>query len=124
MEEKRVYRLPPCPAYDIVATQTWLEQLARQGLQLERFTADVGVFARAEAAQTRYRLDAYTPSENPLDETGPTKQAVALAEEFGWEYVCRWKEFDIYRTADPLAPAEKPGRLQSMGSQSQTRLSN
>ena len=104
MEEKRVYRLPPCPAYDIVATQTWLEQLARQGLQLKRFTADVGVFARAEAAQTRYRLDAYTPSENPLDETGPTKQAVALAEEFGWDYVCRRGAFAIYRADDPAIP--------------------
>ena len=104
MEETRVYRLPPCPAYDIVATQTWLEQLARQGLQLERFTAGVGVFTRVEAAHIRYRLDAYTPSENPLDETGPTKQAVALAEEFGWDYVCRRGQFAIYRTEDPAAP--------------------
>lgn len=104
MEEKRVYRLPPCPAYDIVTTQFWLEQMARQGLQLERFTAGVGIFRRGEPAQTRYRADAYTPSESPLDETGPTNQAVALAEEFGWDYVCLWGQFAIYRTDDPAAP--------------------
>ena len=67
MEAKRVYRLPPCPAYDIAATQTWLEQLSREGLQLERFTAGIGVFIWRETAHTRYRLDAHTPSENPLD---------------------------------------------------------
>ena len=104
MEAKRVYRLPPCPAYDIAATQTWLEQLSREGLQLERFTAGVGVFNRRDSAQTRYRLDAYTPSENPLDETGPAKQAVAMAQEFGWDYVCLRGAFAIYRTDDAAAP--------------------
>ena len=62
-------------------------------------------FVEKEPASAKYRLEAVTKTASLFDDnTGPDDEAVQLAEEAGWEYVCRFREFDIYRTYDPLAP--------------------
>ena len=108
MEPKYRHRLPPCPFYDMACVEAWLEDMAQQGLHLDGpsgFFAGLGTFTEGEPAPVRYRLEAVTKLPTIWDDReGPTDAALDLAEEFGWEYVCRWKEFDIYRTADPLAP--------------------
>ena len=58
MTKRTVYRIPPCPIWDLEATESWLGDLAKQGLHLKRmhsllnFAAfqagnlDLGVLAR------------------------------------------------------------------------------
>lgn len=108
MEPTYRHRLPPCPFYDMAGVECWLEEMAQKGLHLDGpsgFFAGLGTFTEGEPTAVRYRLEAVTKLPTIWDDReSPTDAALDLAEEFGWEYVCRWKEFDIYRTADPLAP--------------------
>jgi len=36
MTKRTVYRIPPCPIWDLEATESWLGDLAEQGLHLKR----------------------------------------------------------------------------------------
>ena len=56
----RLYRLPPCPPYDVEATESWLEDMAAQGWMLEKNNIFLGVaaFEKAEPppSATGWRL--------------------------------------------------------------------
>lgn len=108
MEPKYRHRYPPCPAYDVGCMEAWLEQMAREGLHLDGasgFFAGMATFAQGQPAAVKYRLEAVTKSATLFDDAdAPADEAVEMAEEMGWEYVCRLRNFDIYRTDDPLAP--------------------
>ena len=108
MEPTYRHRLPPCPNYDLPCIQAWLEHMARQGLHLDGasgFFAGLATFTEGQPAQVKYRLEAVTKTGGLFDDhSEPTDEAIQLAEEMGWEYVCRWQNFDIYRSDDPFAP--------------------
>ena len=108
MEPKYRHRYPPCPAYDVGCMEAWLEQMAREGLHLDGasgFFAGTATFTQGQPAAVKYRLEAVTKSATLFDDAdAPADEAVGMAEEMGWEYVCRLRNFDIYRTDDPLAP--------------------
>ena len=59
-QSTRVWRFPPCPAYDVEATESWLQSMAAQGLHLSEdgFFAGFACFDRGKPKQTRYRLEA------------------------------------------------------------------
>jgi len=106
-EPKYVYRCVPCPVYRIEAFQCWLEDLAREGLILEKDSILFGVatFTRQTPRHLRYRLE--TTPEVPSflnDYDTPDHRVVEMNEEFGWIYVTRYGQFYIYRCADPNAP--------------------
>ena len=88
-EVKYAWRFPPCPGYDVEATESWLQEMAAQGLILstEGFCAGLGCFERGEPRRLRYRLEA--APKKPLDEDGPDEEARSLSEAYGWQYVAR-----------------------------------
>lgn len=108
MEPNYRHRFPPCPDYDLPCLQFWLEQMAREGLHLDGasgFFAGLATFIEGTPSPVKYRLEAVIKTGSIFDDhSAPTDEAIELAEAAGWEYVCRLKNFDIYRTADPLAP--------------------
>ena len=108
MEPKYRHRLPPCPSYDVACIQAWLEHQAEQGLHLDGasgFFAGLATFIQGQPAHTKYRLEAVPKAKGFFDDnSAPTDEAVEMADEMGWVYVCRWQNFDIYRADDPYAP--------------------
>ena len=98
----RLYRLPPCPPYDVEATESWLEDMAAQGWMLEKDNIFLGVaaFEKAEPAPVRYRLEASTRRVGDFDDNGgaPDPEAEEMNADFGWEYVARRGQFHIYRS--------------------------
>jgi len=104
---KTVYRLPPCPAYDLRTLEDWLTDLAKEGLFLKKegFFAGVAAFEKATPRPVRYRLEASPKSTSMWSDNWgePSPEAIALSEEFGWEYMDKFGEFHIYRTFDPHA---------------------
>ena len=109
MEKQKVtkaWRLPPCPDYDIEGTESWLENMALEGLFLAEngFFGGIARFARQTPRPVRYRLAA-TPEAPSLlnDYDDPPEEQVELSAELGWDYVCRRGSFYIFRTADPDA---------------------
>ncbi len=105
---KRAYRRPPCPAYDVEALESWLTDLAAEGLFLSEggFFCGFGFFDRAAPRQVRYRLEAAPKPYGLLsdDDGSPEEADAALADAFGWQYVARLGDFYVYRTETPDAP--------------------
>ena len=100
------YRLPPCPAYDIEGTESWLSDLAEEGLFLEKdgFLFGFASFRRGEGKQRRYRLEA-APQPTGLfsDQDRPDEEAEELSRLAGWEYIANRGDFYIFATDDPQA---------------------
>jgi len=106
-KNRSVYRLPPCPAYDQEALESWLTDLAAEGLYLKKegFFAGVASFERDIPRPVRYRLEAAPGSTSMWAHNWgePSPEAIAISEAYGWEYVDKYGEFHIYRTFDPAA---------------------
>lgn len=99
MNKKHIYRLAPCPAYDVEKIESWLQGMAKEGWILEKEGAIFGLlsFQKAAPQNLRYRL------EPKKDGTGfgdvPELEIQALCEEYGWEYADSYGNFFIYRSA-------------------------
>ena len=105
-ERQTVRRLVPCPPYDVEACESWLGDMAEQGLMLERWGGFEARFRRETPRPVRYRLTAARLKGNVLFIPPGTPDAgeEALYEEAGWHFVCRQNEFYIYACDDPAAP--------------------
>ena len=106
-ERPTVRRLAPCPPYDVEACESWLQDMAEQGLMLERWTVIFEArFRRETPRPVRYRLTAARLKGNVLfiPPGRPDAGEEALYEEAGWHFVCRQNEFYIYACDDPAAP--------------------
>ena len=105
-ERQTVRRLVPCPPYDVEACESWLGDMAEQGLMLERWGGFEAHFRRETPRPVRYRLTAARLKGNVLFIPPGTPDAgeEALYEEAGWHFVCRQNEFYIYACDAPAAP--------------------
>lgn len=105
-ERQTVRRLVPCPPYDVEACESWLGDMAEQGLMLERWGGFEARFRRETPRPVRYRLTAARLKGNVLfiPPGRPDAGEEALYEEAGWHFVCRQDEFYIYACDDPAAP--------------------
>jgi len=103
-EPKYANRFPPCPLYDVEGLESWLEDLAGQGLMLTRSGLFCGFaeFEKTEPTSRRYRLQPL-PRKKFLEDLGPASAAVELAEAYGWTYLCTMGDFAVYTTEDPEA---------------------
>jgi len=104
---QHIYRIPPCPAYDISGMENWLSDLAEEGLLLmqDGFFAGVATFEYSEPRQVKYRLEAAQKEIGMWsDDCGePDPEQVELGKKYSWEYVAKRKDFYIYRSFDPSA---------------------
>lgn len=100
----RIYRLPPCPAWQTDTMERWLEDMAAEGLILSRdgFMLGVGIFDQGDPIRMRFRLE---PAELPvgmLADGEPEK--VAFHTDLAWNYHDTRGQYHIYSTADPELP--------------------
>ena len=105
---KRVHRLCPCDPCDVEGIQSWLEDLAAQGLFLIKDGVFCGVFTfERRAPQTvAYRLDVAQKQKPRFPESGDelTEEEVELYRAMGWEHLLRYGDFRIYRSAADDVP--------------------
>lgn len=102
----RIHRICPCPSYDIDAIQTWLEDMAADGWQITKFHPFLRrvEFVRVTPRRALYRLepDIHAAWYEEASEK-PQREVLELHGQFGWEFVCRFERFHIYRATDPDA---------------------
>ena len=106
-EKTMLYRIPPCPAYDIPGMEAWLQDMAEKGWKLcyDGFFWGVASFEKAPPEKLRFRLEATATNGGLLsEEYAPADGAFQLAREMGWDYRGRRGQFHIYSAADPQAP--------------------
>ena len=53
---RKAYLLPPCPNYDVEALESWLTELASEGLFLRDIKVGFFVFEKTAPQAVRYRL--------------------------------------------------------------------
>lgn len=103
-EPKLVYKLMPCPPYDVSGMECWLSEMADHGLMLQKdgFFCGIVTFEKTMPQKVKYRLQAAGKSTSMwADNNGdPDAEEIELSKEFGWEYVAKRGEFHIYRTND------------------------
>lgn len=124
-EPKYAYRFCPCHSYDIEGIQTWLEDLAAEGLILTKESAFVGflTFARTAPRRFRYRLEAIRKNNGLFGRSNSVSEFHEIAAQFGWEFVCEYGTFQIFRTDDPQArelntdPTIQAATLKQLGNQ-------
>ena len=91
----------PCSLYDIQGLQSWLDEMALNGLffhHLSHFN-DQAYFETGEPRPVRYRLD---PADKDSRKGKEREEAYA---QMGWSYVSRiGKRFYIFSSDDPEAP--------------------
>lgn len=106
-EPKYRYRIPPCPAYDIPAMESWLEDMAARGLHLSKdgFFGIFTTFEEGPPKKERFRLEP-TDRKGGLfsEEYDPEDEAVQMLHQMGWTYRARRRQFFIFSTDDPNAP--------------------
>ena len=106
-EPKYRYRIPPCPAWDIPAMESWLEEMAAKGLHLAQdgFWGIFTTFEEGAPKHVRFRLEP-TVRKGGLfsEEYDPEDEAVQMLRQMGWKYRARRGQFHIYSSDNPQAP--------------------
>ncbi len=101
-KNRLVYRMQPCPAYDVEGMESWLGEMAGKGLFLVKdgFFAGIAGFEQGEPREARYRLQAAHKSTSMWAENSgePDSEEVELGEKYGWSYIAKRGGFYIYRT--------------------------
>lgn len=104
---QHVYRIPPCPSYDIAGMEKWLADLAEKGLFLTKdgFFAGIATFEYGEPKKAKYRLEASQKSTSMWSDNNgePDPEQIEISLRYSWEYVAKCKDFFIYRSLDPSA---------------------
>lgn len=110
-EKTAIRRIPPCPAHDIEAMESWLMDMARAGWMLEKdgYSCGMANFQKAEPQETLYRLVGFwkPPTtgqllgvsgsvQYPSDQ--PEEEALELNWLYGWAYVAKRGKYFIYRS--------------------------
>lgn len=106
LSKETVYRLVPCPCYEVEACESWLADMAARGLFVEKLGRTLARFQRGLPQTVRYRLTAARLKGSWLDSvpTEPRAEEQTLYAECGWEFICSQQEFFLYACRDPAAP--------------------
>lgn len=106
-KRKRIYKMPPCPAYDIAGMEAWLTDMAAKGYVLKRFfTSLIAVFEVREPQNLRYGIATVSSSAflaPDLDKSLDNLKEYCTA--YGWEYIDHQGIFCIFVTEDENAIA-------------------
>ena len=100
---RTIRRIAPCPGYDVERIESWLQDMAAKGWQLQKEGCIFGLFAfeKSRPHLTRYRLEPRKAGSGFGDV--PDQEIQDLCREYGWEYTDTYGEFDIYRSQDSAA---------------------
>ena len=114
MANTRIHRFPPCPAYDIEGTESWLQDMAARGWMLYQWHPNLGFAAfEKEAPRTiRFRLE---PVQGDARLQQPDAETATMFWEYGWKFLCRWDLFFLfYSEADEPRELHTDPEVQAM----------
>ena len=96
----------PCPLSDIEGLESWLGDMAAQGLVPVTIGQNFARFRCSQPKAVRYRLNAKPMPETFLESAPgtPDGEERALAQECGWYYVTAVGDFFLYACEDSDAP--------------------
>ena len=122
MSDKNIryaYHTCPCFAFDVEGIQTWLEDMAAQGLVLEADGTFLGIFTfqKTTPRKCRYRLTPIKDKKGFFSDSsaGPSEEEQEFSKKCGWEYLVRYASFYIYRaTGEDVRPLHTDSTVLAM----------
>ncbi len=113
------YRVCPCFSYDVEGIQTWLEDMAAQGLVLEADGIFLGIFTfqKTTPQKHQYRLAPIQEKKGFFSDStdGPDEEEQEFSKKCGWEYLVRYQKFYIYRaTGEDVRPLHTDPAVHAM----------
>ena len=101
-EKQIVYKMVPCSVYDIERLESWLSDMAEEGLFLSNsgFIMQFAAFTRGTPVPVRHRIIA-SPGKGPSGYSDSERPG--LEKDRSWEYIASQGDLQIYRTTDPSA---------------------
>lgn len=100
---KRVRKFTPVSMYDAQGLESWLEDMAKQGLFLKKFGTVWCVFERGPARPLRYRVEPVREQDG--DDLLGWSSMKELYQDFGWSYTASiGNSMFIFSTEDENAP--------------------
>lgn len=101
---KYAHRICPCDPCDVEGIQSWLEDMAAEGLFLAEDGVFCGVFSfeRRTPGKATYRLDVAQKRKPRFLDSGDelTDEELELYRAMGWEYLLRYGDFRVYRSVE------------------------
>lgn len=101
---KYIFRLVPCSIYENEIMESWLEELALQGLVLENISFGIAKFRKATPQRVRYCMSIIPTESWDVYELIPGQSSfIDLCRASGWNYICQRGQFGIFMTNDETA---------------------
>ena len=98
---KYTFRLVPCSIYDYEIMESWLEDLALQGLVLENISFGIAKFRKEMPQRIRYCMSIIPAERWDVYEWIPGRSSfIDLCKTSGWNYICQRGQFGIFMTTD------------------------
>ena len=97
---KVVFRQSFLEITQIGETESWLTDMAAEGLHLTELSSWLTEFERGEPRDMRYRIDTMYKENYKLD------TQIELYADSGWEYVCEFRGFRVFRSPEELDAPE------------------
>ncbi|MBE6113311.1 MAG: DUF2812 domain-containing protein [Peptococcaceae bacterium] len=98
---KYTFRLVPCSIYENEIMESWLEELAMQGLVLENISFGIAKFRKEMPQRIRYCMSIIPAERWDVYEWIPGRSSfIDLCKASGWNYICQRGQFGIFMTAD------------------------
>lgn len=91
----------PISAYDLPAFESWLEDLAQEGLFLVSLNGYGGKFRQGEPKKMTYRVE--IPK---YFDRKPPKKMEEMYQEFGWEFICTYYQNGFIFASEAENPVE------------------
>lgn len=99
--KKYIRRSVPTGAYDLPAFESWLADLAQEGLFLVSLNGYGGKFRRDVPKKMTYRVE--IPK---YFDTRPPKKMEEMYQEFGWEFICTYYQNGFIFASEAEEPVE------------------
>ena len=98
---KYTFRLVPCSIYENEIMESWLEELALQGLVLENISFGIAKFRKEAPQRIRYCMSIIPAERWDVYEWIPGRSSfIDLCKTSGWNYICQRGQFGIFMTTD------------------------
>lgn len=95
---KNIYKLIPCNRWQIGETESWLSDMAEEGLFLKKLGYRFAKFEKRLPKKMRYRLD-YSSDSMP-------KEQISAYAESGWKFCCSRSKFYIFSSPEDCSIPE------------------
>lgn len=96
---KNVYKLIPCNRWQIGEMESWLSDMAEEGLILKKLGFRFATFEKKMPKKIRYRLDYYSSGSMPNEQ-------ISAYEESGWKFCCNRSNFYIFSSPEDCSIPE------------------